>query len=428
MSREYIREAYKQGIPLKEIAATLNTTVSAIKSKASRDPECPTHGSLSIKGVKSQNGIIGLEAHLQESKMRDATKAEAARMDRLLDQNGYDPERHRWQFGYIHLYNEEGKKEATPMVRNPQAFEETKANQEEFLKRLQKAAPRIRKSPVPTKTLAIPANFDVHIGKHCELIRTGNDYTPDKAVKQVLEGQAALFALTKPFGVTDILLPMGNDVVHVDNNNYTSTSGTPQDAYGSVESMMMLASEMYIRSIEGFAKNHNVWLTHVHSNHDRVAGWSVSQNVATYFRNHPRVHVHPSSIDQRPFKYFLFGNDLIVFAHMEGKVEEILGTIQEEISLVGKPISRIYVYIAHKHHKDVSMRGSKVIKNKEKDFNGLTTIKHGAPVTGRVHVEMVRSPSPADPWHALKGFHNTPAVEMFLHNEHSQFARFTHYF
>ena len=319
-------------------------------------------------------------------------------------------------------------KEYSALFANKAAEQEQRDYQDEFLRRIAKAAPRIKKSPVPTKTLAIPANFDVHIGKHCELIRTGNDYTPDKAVKQVLDGQAKLFALTKPFGVSDILLPMGNDVVHVDNNSHTSTGGTPQDAYGSVESMMMLATEMYIRTIEGFAKNHNVWLAHVHSNHDRVAGWSVSQQVATYFRNHPRVKAIPENLDQRPFKYFLFGNDLIVFAHGEGKSEDILGIIQEEISLIGKPIKRIYVYVAHKHHKDKSVRGSKLTKNKEKDYNGLITIKHGSPVEGKVHVEMVRSPSPADPWHALKGFHNIPAVEMFLHFENGDTGRFTHYF
>jgi hypothetical protein len=417
MSKEYIRAEYEKGTPVADIAAVLNITKKAVINRAGRDPQCPVHGSL------LHSGIIGTDTSSLKGESimsREPTQAELNAFKVHCEANGlpFDNWRAFWH----------KTKEYSSLFANKAAEQEVIDNQEIFLKRLQKAAPRIRKSPVPSKTLAIPANFDVHIGKHCELIRTGNDYTPDMAVKQVLEGQAALFALTKPFGVSDILLPMGNDIIHVDNNSNTTTSGTPQDAYGSVESMMMLASEMYIKSIEGFAKNHNVWLAHVHSNHDRVAGWSVSQNVAAYFRNHPRVHVHPSSIDQRPFKYFLFGNDLIVFTHGEAKSEEILGTIQEEISLIGKPITRIYVYIAHKHHKDRSVRGSKLVKNKEKDYNGLITIKHGAPVEGKVHVEMVRSPSPADPWHALKGFHNVPAVEMYLHFENSNTGRFTHYF
>lgn len=413
---QIIIDGYESGTPVAIIASNAQCGTATVKRIAKRlGLQHPGRS-----GAKNKNVIIGTEAHLQESKMKKATQADINALREHCEIHGLPFESRRlwWhktpEFS-VSFYDEK-------------QMEDEKKAQAEFLKRLQKAAPKTKKSPVPTKTLAIPANFDVHIGKHCELIRTGNDYTPDKAVNQVLEGQAKLFALTKPFGVSDILLPMGNDVVHVDNNGHTSTSGTPQDAYGSVESMMMLAAEMYIRSIEEWAKTHNVWLAHIHSNHDRVAGWSVSQLVATYFRNHPRVHAHPDSINQTPFKYFLFANDLIVFTHGEAKSEEILGTIQEEILLIGKPINRIYVYIAHKHHKDRGIRGSKVVKNKEKDYNGVATIKHGEPVTGKVHVEMVRSPSPADPWHALKGFHNTPAVEMFLHDERSQFGRFTHYF
>lgn len=352
--------------------------------------------------------------------MKEPTREDISRLRQICEERGLPFE--KWGIWW------DKTKESSIAFYNKEAKEAEERSQQEFLDRIAKVAPKTRKSPVPSKTLAIPANFDVHIGKHCELIRTGNDYTPDKAVKQVLQGQEALFKLTKPFGVTDILLPMGNDVVHVDNNGHSTTSGTAQDAYGSVESQMMLASEMYIRSIEQWAKNHTIWLAHVHSNHDRVAGWSVSQHVAAYFRNHPRVHCHPDSIDQRPMKYFLFGNDLIVFTHGETKQEELLGTIQQEVALVGKPISRIYVYVAHRHHKEINVRGSKLIKNKEKDYNGLTVIKHGQEVKGKVFVEMVRSPSPADSWHGLNGYNNLPAVEMFLHNESSQFARFTHWF
>ena len=357
--------------------------------------------------------------------MRDATHEEQSRIERLLKNNGYDPK--LWRLVWAHLKDEEGRKH-TVLLKNGDEMKRDEAAQDDFIARIAKNAPKFSASPLPSKTLGIPVNFDGHIGKHCELIRTGNDYTPEKAVKQILEGQDTLYRMTKPFGVSDILLPMGNDIIHVDNNGHMTAGGTPQDAYGSVESMMMLAAEMYIRSIEGFAKNHNVWLAHVHSNHDRVSGWSVSQWVAAHFRNHPRVKIHPSNLDQRPMKYFIFGNDLIVFMHGESKQEEILGTIQQEVSLIGKPIRRIYVYIGHRHHKEINQRGKKTVKNKEKDHNGVTVIKAGGQVDNRMHVEMVRSPSPADAYHILNGYNSLPAVEMFLHSERSQIARFTHWF
>lgn len=354
--------------------------------------------------------------------MRDATKDEQSRIERLLEKNGYRP---RWAVSWVHLHDEGIK--TTTLLKNPEAEKFEEEDQQKFLDRITKAAPKIKKSPVPTKTLAIPANFDVHIGKHCELIRTGNDYTPEKAVSQVLEGQAALYQMTKPFGVSDILLPMGNDVVHVANNNNTTTSGTHQDSYGSVETQIMLASELYIRSIEEFAKHHNVWLCHVPSNHDRTPGWSVSQIVQAYFRNNSRVHCHQGSMTQLPMKYFIFGNTLIVLSHGEIKEEKLLGTIKYEVGKAWSMVEHIVCYVGHVHHKIVNQRGAETVKNKEKDYTAVTMIKPGNAVKNLLHVETVRSPSPADDYHKRNAYNNLPAVEMFLHNERSQFARFTHY-
>ena len=415
MSKEYIREAYAKGIPLQEIADALGTTKSAIKSKASRDPECPTHGSL------LQNVIMGTDSStLKGNEMREPTPAELSAFRAHCEANNlpYDNWKMFWH----------KTKEYSSLFSNQKAIEDDQRAQDEFLKRISKAAPRIRKSPVPTKTLAIPSSYDVHIGKHCELIRTGNDYTPDKAVNQVLEGQAALYQMTKPFGVSEILIPMGNDIVHTDNNSSKTTGGTQQDTYGSIESQIFLATELYIKLIESWAQTHNVWLCHVHSNHDRVSGWAVSQMVARYFSNHPRVHAAHDSMSQQHRKYFVFGDSLIMFHHGEAKEEKLLGVIKAEANAALAQTNKVYVYQGHIHHKTVSKRGLNTETGVEKDHSSMTVIKAGNGAVNQVHVETVRSPSPADDWHSQKIFCNMPAVEMFLHSQHNQFGRFTHYF
>lgn len=310
---------------------------------------------------------------------------------------------------------------------NKEAEQSLQADRDRFLEQIAKQAPKIKKQPVPTKTLAVFANFDVHVGKHCETIRSGNDYTPEIAVRQVLEGQSALYEMTKPFGVSDILLPMGNDVVHVDNNSNKTTSGTPQDTYGSVESQILLAADMYIKTIEWLSQHHNVWLCHVHSNHDRVAGWSVSQIVATYFRNHDRVHAAPDSMNQQHRKYFVFGDSLIMFHHGEAKEEKLLGVIKKEANKALAETNRVYCYQGHTHHKTVSKRGMNT-EQTEKDHTGLTVIKSGNGAINQMHVETVRSPSPPDTWHSQNIYCNAPAIECFLHDDHNQFGRFTHWY
>ena len=410
---EFIKDN-KQKYTYKQVADKFETSRAAVNGLVNRS------GLEAFLVSDMSRGKIGMDAHLQgETIMREPTQADLTRLRQICEERNLPFE--KWGIFW------DKTKDSSIAFYNKAAKEIEEKSQEEFLKRISKAAPRIKKSPVPTKTLAIPANFDVHIGKHCELIRTGREYTPDMAVKQVLEGQAALFSLTKPFGVTDILLPMGNDVVHVDNNSGKTTGGTPQDVYGSVESQMLLATELYIKSIEAWAKNHNVWLCHVHSNHDRVAGWSVSHAVAQYFHNHPRVHAASDSMSQQHRKYFVFGDNLIMFHHGETKEEKLLGIIKAEANKAMAQTNRIYCYQGHIHHKTVSRRGMNTEVGVEKDHSALTVIKSGNGAVNQLYVETVRSPSPADDWHSQKGFINMPAIEMFVHSEKSQFARFTHW-
>ena len=415
----YIKENPNQ-FSVKEVAEHFNKSTASIYTIKN------THGLKDLLnkekcGQKGSDIIKGRDGSLKGGTlMQKPTKADLTRLRNICEERNLPFE--KWGIFW------DKTKDSSIAFYNKEAQEAEEKSQEEFLKRIQRSAPRIKKSPVPTKTLAIPANFDVHIGKHCELIRTGREYTPDLAVRQILEGQASLFGMTKPFGVSDILLPMGNDVVHVDNNASKTTSGTQQDSYGSVESQMLLATELYIKSIEGWAKNHNVWLCHVHSNHDRVNGWSVSQMVARYFKDHPRVNCAAGSMTQHHRKYFVFGQNLIMFHHGEAKEEKLLGIIKAECNLGLAQTDRVYCYQGHIHHKTLSKRGLNTEKDVEKDHSALSVIKAGNGAVNQLHCETVRSPSPADTWHSEKGFINMPAIEMFLHDDNNQFGRFTHWF
>lgn len=353
--------------------------------------------------------------------MRDATKEEQQRIERELQAAGYPID---WKIDWVRLRNENGGVTDSIMLVNRQAIIQEESRQEEFLKRLQAAAPKAQKKPVLTKNLAIPANFDVHISKLCELIHTGNQYGIDKAVSQVLAVAEEHQREFDHFQVSDVLLPLGNDIIHFDSNARTSTGGTPQDSASSVETAVEHASEMYIRLIEEYAKTRTVWLCHVHSNHDRVNGWHVSRYVAAWFRNHPRVKWSNAGMSQQHRKYFIFGDSLIMFHHGEAKEEKLMGVIEAEARLAVSQTKRTYVYQGHTHHKQVSRRGINT-ENIEKDHSSLTVVRAGSGAENRLHVETVRSPSPADTWHSQSLFLNMPAIETFIHDQHGQKHRLT---
>jgi len=378
----------------------------------------------SLSGFFSGGIIVKERTLTQEANMRDATKTEQTRIERLLEKNGYRP---RWGVAWVHLQDDGIK--TTTLLRNPQEVEQDTNDQEEFLRRIARKAPKVKARELSSENLLILANMDVHIGKSCELVRTNNTYTVDEAVRRVLEGQATLYKRTLSHGITDVLIPLGNDIIHVDNNRASTPSGTPQDVNASAETMMYNAVEMYIRLVESMAKKHNVWLCHVHSNHDRLNGWSVSQMVYRYFQNDPRVHMAVESMNNTPRKYFIYGHNLIMFQHGESKDEAIVGQMMNEARLAVSQTLVSYVYQGDKHHKMTQTRGETVQRFTEKDYNGVTVIKSAnGNARNRVKVETVRSPSEADAWHTTQNYNNLPAVECFIHDTNSQWGRFTHWF
>jgi hypothetical protein len=353
--------------------------------------------------------------------MNEPTRDDLARLRQICEERNLPFD--RWGIYW------DKTKESSIAFYNKQAAEALKIDQDAFLARIKKVAPAVKAHKKPHLRALIPANFDVHIGKFCEEIRTDRRYTPDEAVRRVLEGHAELYELAKPMGITDVILPLGNDLIHVDNNKYTTTNGTPQDAYGSVESMTMLAVEMYIRVIEQLAKNHHVWLAHVSSNHDRVAGWQTSQIIAARFWNDKRVHFNRNTMANTARKYFIYGRSLIMFQHGDSKVNDVLGTVLAEVRPHISETDFTYCYQGDKHHKMTYHLGEGKIEAKEKDYNGVTVIKSQTGRRHTIHVETVRSPSEADHWHVGGNYINIPAVEAFVHDVNlGQIARFTHWF
>lgn len=372
----------------------------------------------------SSNAIINTGSSLkgETAMVKEPTPAELASFEEHCKANGLPFA--NWR-GFWHK-----TKEYSSFFVNAVAREAEQKDQEEFLGRLRTLHPPVKAHKAVHKRALIPANFDVHIGKMCESIRTDHQYTPDEAVRRVLEGHASLYELARPLGITDVILPLGNDLIHVDNNKYTTTNGTPQDAYGSVESMSMLAVEMYVRVIERLAENHHVWLAHISSNHDRLAGWFVSQIIMARFWNDKRVHFNRNTMANTPRKYFIYGRNLIMFQHGDSKVNDVLGALNQEVRASLADTDFTYCYQGDKHHKMTYKLGEDgKVDVREKDYNGVTVIKSQKGRKHTVHVETVRSPSEADAYHANNNYMNTPAVEAFVHDVSlGQIARFTHWF
>lgn len=243
---------------------------------------------------------------------------------------------------------------------------------------------------------------DVHVGKLCSVFETNKEYNSQIAVQRVLEGVEGILNKSNGFNIDKINLILGNDILHVDNPQNTTTSGTRQDVSGMFYDNFLMAKQLYVDVIETLINVADVHITFNPSNHDYMSGWLLAEIIQTHFRNCKNI-TFDCSINHR--KYFTYGNSLIGTTHGDGAKQIDLGSLMSvEAKHYWANSEHRYFYTHHIHHKT------------SKDFINVT-------------VESLRSPSPADSWHHRNGYVNTPAIEGFIHHkEKGQIARLTHYF
>jgi len=243
---------------------------------------------------------------------------------------------------------------------------------------------------------------DIHIGKLCEAFDTGEDYNCQIAVQRVREGVQGIIRKAKGFNIDKILFIGGNDILHIDTPNRTTTGGTNQDTDGMWYSNFLTAKKLYVEILEMLLPIADVHFTFNPSNHDYMSGFFLADVIQTWFKDSKNI-TFDCSIAHR--KGFLYGKNLIGTTHGDGAKQQDLPLLMAaEFPLEWSQSKHRYIYTHHIHHKSA------------KDYVGIT-------------VESLRSPSGSDSWHHKKGYLSIKAVEGFLHHkEFGQVARLTHIF
>ena len=244
---------------------------------------------------------------------------------------------------------------------------------------------------------------DVHIGKLATSFETGEEYNSEIAVQRVRDGVKGILSKAKGFNIDQIVLVIGNDILHIDTPKRTTTSGTPQDTDGMWYDNFLKAKNIYVEVIEMLLYVADVHVMYNPSNHDYTNGFFLADVIKTWFRKSKNI-TFDTSISHR--KYFRYHKNLIGTTHGDGaKSQDLPLLMAQEASSDWSETRHRYVYTHHVHHKT------------SKDYVGVT-------------VESLRSPSGSDSWHHRNGYqHNPKAVEGYLHHPiHGQIARLTNIF
>jgi hypothetical protein len=255
--------------------------------------------------------------------------------------------------------------------------------------------PKIKKSD--GDLLAVMCLFDHHFGKLCWSEETGNNYDLKIAVDIWHNAVDDLLAYVEPLGVKKFLFPLGQDFMNFDNEQGTTTAGTPQDNDSRYAKVIDAAYDCLVATAERLGQIAPVHFEYVPGNHDLIASYHLSRELKRHFRQTKRVEV---GTEFRLRKYHAWGVTLLGIAHADGvpKKWDRLPTIMatERPQDWGNTKTREWL-LGHVHTK----QKHETLPVEEKDG---------------VVVRTLSSLSGHDYWHTSKGYMGTRACEAYLYS------------
>jgi hypothetical protein len=185
---------------------------------------------------------------------------------------------------------------------------------ESFFKRWESSQPVFHPVVYPRNgTVIVEADlFDAHLGKLAWGKECGEDYDL-KIAGEIFENAVEdLLAEIQHLKVDRIIVPFGNDFLHYDNSNNSTTGGTVVDSDGRFDKVYEFGLLLKIRTLRRFREIAPIKMKLVRGNHSRQSDFTIALAIREHFRNDPET-----IIDVSPGlrKYELIGNTLVGYQH-----------------------------------------------------------------------------------------------------------------
>lgn len=240
------------------------------------------------------------------------------------------------------------------------------------------------------------ALFDVHFGKLAHNEESGEDYDLKIAAKRYKDAVEDLLSKFNIGDIERILLPIGQDMINVDNKYGTTTSGTPQDNDTRFYKTVRTVKNLLIETINKLAVIAPVDVVVVPGNHDEQTSFMIGEMLDAYYHKTDRVNIENSASLR---KYYQYGTVGILLTHGDKEKHNALGMIfaAEKPALWADTTQR-YIQIGHFHHN------KKIEYLSNQDFQGFS-------------IQILPSLSSNDAWHAGKGFLPLKQAKAFFYTK-----------
>jgi hypothetical protein len=154
---------------------------------------------------------------------------------------------------------------------------------------------------------------DLHLGKLSWSKETGfGNYDVKIAVQVFRDALEVLIRRVSHFKFEKIVFITGNDLLHSDNMQGTTTSGTPLDNDCRYHKTFVTARNMMIDAVDRLRLIAPVKVISCPGNHDKLSAWHIADSLECYFHNYDDVEIDNSP---RERKYHQFGEVMLMFAH-----------------------------------------------------------------------------------------------------------------
>lgn len=278
--------------------------------------------------------------------------------------------------------------------------EDLKLQKDALLKELFKVSPSNKinwaKSTVKKDNLFEIALFDVHFGKLAHKEEVGEDYDLKIACQRFTNAVRDLVSRVNIDTIERILLPIGQDLINIDNLQSSTTRGTLQDCDSRFHKIVKTVKSVLIDTINDLSGLAPVDVVICAGNHDQQTTFMIGEMLEAYYHNTKGVNVYNAA---SPRKYYQYGITSIMFSHGDKEKFNELGMIfAAENPELWAATKHRYVQIGHFHHN------RKVTTLHNQEFQGF-------------QVQILPSLSGSDAWHREKGFQSLKQAKAFLYNK-----------
>ena len=238
----------------------------------------------------------------------------------------------------------------------------------------------------PYSIVVSPTDF--HFGKYAPEY-TGDAYDRAKCTKRLKAVTKNLMGrITKRGRPQRIFLALGGDGLHIDNQNKTTTRGTPQDCDGTPEEMAWGWVKLCRDYVDMLRQISPVTLLIIPGNHDYYTATLLRAAMQGWFHKTKDVEVVESF---SPRQYVAYGSSLITFLHGDaGKPRDWPAIIAGERPKEWGESKHRFIFCGHLHT--------------ERDF----------PVFGNVTVYRMPSLAGTDNWHFKQGYKSRKALIAYV--------------